>query len=66
VLHAMTRNAFTLHDGPLSVRRAYTRGEMRGLLDAAGLRPIAEVGGFAGHRWAIAAVLSNASHTADG
>jgi ubiquinone/menaquinone biosynthesis C-methylase UbiE len=56
VLHALTRNAFTLHDGPLSVRRAYTRSEMRDLLAAAGLRPIAEAGGFAGHRWAIAAV----------
>ena len=55
VLHAMTRNPFTLHDGPLSVRRAYTRTEMRGLLVAAGLRPVAEVRGFAGHRWAIAA-----------
>ena len=60
VLHALTRNPFTLHDGPLSVRRAYTRSEMRDLLVAAGLRPIAEVGGFAGHRWAIAAVPSNA------
>jgi ubiquinone/menaquinone biosynthesis C-methylase UbiE len=56
VLHALTRNPFTLHDGPLSVRRAYTRSEMRNLLAAAGLRPISEDGGFAGHRWAIAAV----------
>jgi Methyltransferase domain len=60
VLHAMTRNPFTLHDGPLSVRRAYTHGEMRGLLEAIGLRVIAEVRGFAGHRWAIAAVPSAA------
>jgi SAM-dependent methyltransferase len=60
VLHALTRNPYTLHDGPLSVRRAYTRREMRDLLAAAGLRPIAEVGGFAGHRWAIAAVPSGA------
>jgi ubiquinone/menaquinone biosynthesis C-methylase UbiE len=56
VLHAMTRNRFTLHDGPLSVRRSYTRPEIRGLLAEAGLRPVAEVAGFAGHRWAIAAV----------
>jgi ubiquinone/menaquinone biosynthesis C-methylase UbiE len=61
VLHALTRNRFTLHDGPLSVRRAYTRPEMRQLLEAAGLRPIAEVVGFAGHRWAIAAVPAAAS-----
>jgi ubiquinone/menaquinone biosynthesis C-methylase UbiE len=56
VLHAMTRNPFTLHDGPLSVRRSHTRPEMRALLAEAGLRPVAEVAGFAGHRWAIAAV----------
>ena len=56
VLHAMTRNAFTLHDGPLSVRRAYTRREMVALLDGAGLRVVADARGFAGHRWAIAAV----------
>ena len=56
VLHAMTRNPFTLHDGPLSVRRAYARREMHGMLAQAGLRPVAEAVGFAGHRWAIAAV----------
>ena len=59
-LHALTRNRFTLHDGPLSVRRAYTRAEMRDLLAAAGLRPVAEFRGFAAHRWAIAAVPSTA------
>jgi ubiquinone/menaquinone biosynthesis C-methylase UbiE len=56
VLHAMTRNPFTLHDGPLSVRRAYTRPEARALLAEAGLRPVLETVGLAGHRWAIAAV----------
>ena len=66
VLHALTRNRFTLHDGPLSVRRAYTREEMRSLLAAAGLRPIAELGGFAGHRWAIAAVPAAAPVTVSG
>ena len=40
VLHAMTRNAFTLHDGPLSVRRSYTAREMRDLMVEAGLRPV--------------------------
>jgi ubiquinone/menaquinone biosynthesis C-methylase UbiE len=65
VLHALTRNPFTLHDGPLSVRRAYTRAEMRGLLEAAGLRPITELRGFAGHRWAIAAVHSKAPDAVD-
>jgi len=57
VLHAMTRNAYTLHDGPLSVRRSYTAWEMRNLLGDAGLRPAAQASAFAGHRWAIAAVL---------
>ena len=60
LLHAMSRNPFTLHDGPLSVRRAFTRPEMQGLLGDAGLRPVAEVRGFAGHRTAIAAVHSDA------
>lgn len=51
-----TRNAFTRHDAPLSVRRAYTRSELRDLLAEAGLRPEAEIGGLLGHRVAIAAV----------
>jgi ubiquinone/menaquinone biosynthesis C-methylase UbiE len=56
VLHAMTRNPFTTHDGPLSVRRAWTRREVEGLLAPAGLRSLAWHVGFAGHRWAVAAV----------
>ena len=56
VLHAMTRSRFTLDDGPLSVRRAWTRREVDGLLHRAGLRPVRWVGGLAGHRWAVAAV----------
>jgi ubiquinone/menaquinone biosynthesis C-methylase UbiE len=56
LLALTTRNQYTRHDGPLSVRRAYSRMELRALLAAAGLRPIAEVGAFAGHRVAIAAV----------
>jgi SAM-dependent methyltransferase len=56
LLPLMTRNRFTLHDGPLSVQRAYTRMELRALLAGATLRPVAEVSAFAGHRVAIAAV----------
>jgi SAM-dependent methyltransferase len=56
LLHLMTRNPYTLHDGPLSVRRAYTREEGLDLLARAELRPVAELVGLAGHRWAIAAV----------
>ena len=53
--HVFTRNRYTRHDGPLSVRRAYRRTELRALLAVAGLTPVAEVEGFAGHRVAIAA-----------
>ena len=51
-----TGNAYTRNDGPLSVRRAYTPTEMRGLLDGAGLRPVRTTRGFLGHRYAITAV----------
>jgi ubiquinone/menaquinone biosynthesis C-methylase UbiE len=51
----ITRNRFTRHDGPLSVRRAYTLPELRALLLAAGLRPRHVGIGLAGHRVAIAA-----------
>jgi SAM-dependent methyltransferase len=51
-----TRNHFTRHDAPLSVRRAYTHEEVVGLLLQAGLRPVFLVEGVAGHRWAMAAV----------
>ena len=54
--HLATRNAFTRYDAPLSVRRAYRRTELRDLVGEAGLRVVAEVGGFVGHRVAIAAV----------
>ena len=54
--HLLTRNRYTRRDAPLSVRRAYTRREMRGLLAQAGLRPVGEFGGFVGHRYAIAAI----------
>jgi ubiquinone/menaquinone biosynthesis C-methylase UbiE len=54
--HLLTGNRYTRRDAPLSVRRAYTRREMRGLLAQAGLRPVGEFGGFVGHRYAIAAI----------
>jgi ubiquinone/menaquinone biosynthesis C-methylase UbiE len=53
--HLATGNAFTRHDAPLSVRRAYTVEEARALFQRAGLAPVVEVRGFAGHRWAMAA-----------
>lgn len=51
-----TRNRYSRHDGPLSVRRAYTTAEAHAMLAAAGLRPVAELTALLGHRWAIAAV----------
>jgi ubiquinone/menaquinone biosynthesis C-methylase UbiE len=51
-----TRNRYSHHDGPLSVRRAYTIAEAHAMVAAAGLRPVTELAGLFGHRWAIAAV----------
>jgi ubiquinone/menaquinone biosynthesis C-methylase UbiE len=53
--HLATGNAFTRHDAPLSVRRAYTVAEARALFERARLVPVVEIRGFAGHRWAMAA-----------
>jgi ubiquinone/menaquinone biosynthesis C-methylase UbiE len=56
LLPLLTRNPWTLHDGVLSVRRAWTAREADGLLEEAGLRWIGRLDGFANHRWAIGAV----------
>lgn len=45
----VTRNKLTRYDGPVSVLRAYTRSEMVGLADQAGLRPLWR-GGMLGYR----------------
>jgi ubiquinone/menaquinone biosynthesis C-methylase UbiE len=55
VTHTVAAGRYTRHDGPLSVRRAYTQSEMEELLRAAGLEPSATFVGFAGHRYAIVA-----------
>src|SRR3954452_17715969 len=55
IVHAVGRSRFTRHDGPLSVRRAYSRRELDALVRAAGLSTVATIVGFAGHRVAIAA-----------
>ena len=52
----IARGHYTRHDGPLSVRRAYTARESRELFARAGLRPVVEVHALGGHRWAVAAV----------
>lgn len=57
----LTRNAFTRHDAPLSVRRAWRPDEMRALLRQAGLEPIAERAAPLGHRYAMVAVPPTAA-----
>ena len=54
--HLFSTNRYTRHDAPLSARRAYSQVELGGLLGAAGLRVVAEFGGPAGHRRAVAAI----------
>ena len=55
VTHTVAASRYTRHDGPLSVRRAYTMPEMKALLRRAGLEPAHGFVGFAGHRYAIVA-----------
>ncbi|HET7030452.1 MAG TPA: methyltransferase domain-containing protein [Candidatus Limnocylindrales bacterium] len=55
LVHAIATSRFTRHDGPLSVRRAYSRGELAALVADAGLMTVSTRVGFAGHRVAIAA-----------
>ncbi len=56
-----TRNRYTRHDAPLSVRRAYTVAELTALIAAAGLRVQAStVGGPFGHRVVLAATAAPA------
>lgn len=50
-----TGNAYTRHDAPLSVQRAYTVAELDGLLRAAGLERVAVRRGLLGHRYAVTA-----------
>ena len=57
--HFATRNRYTRHDAPLSVRRAYTVAELTSLIAAAGLRvESSTVGGPIGHRVALAATAA--------
>ena len=54
--HLLTRNRYTRHDAPLSVRRPYRADEAAELLRAAGLTPVRTLRGAFGQRYAIAAV----------
>jgi ubiquinone/menaquinone biosynthesis C-methylase UbiE len=62
--HLLTRNRYTRHDAPLSVRRAYRRDEMVAMLRAAGLAPVRVIRGSVRQRYAIAAVAVVRSDTA--
>jgi ubiquinone/menaquinone biosynthesis C-methylase UbiE len=58
--HFLTRNRFTRHDAPLSVRRAYRLAELEGLLERAGLEAVDRRVGPFGHRYAVVAVARHA------
>jgi ubiquinone/menaquinone biosynthesis C-methylase UbiE len=56
-----TRNRYTRRDAPLSVRRAYSVGELTSLIAAAGLRVESlRIGGPFGHRVVLAATVGPA------
>ena len=48
-----TRNEYTRHDAPLSVRRAYTADEVVAMARQVGLRPVARYSAFPGYRYAL-------------
>jgi SAM-dependent methyltransferase len=54
VTRLITRNPITRHDGPVSVRRAYTGPELAALARRAGLVPV-HLDGFLGYRVAMTA-----------
>jgi SAM-dependent methyltransferase len=54
--HVLTRNRYTRHDAPLSVRRAYRVDEALALVRGTGLVPVRTIRGRFKHRYAIAAV----------
>ncbi|HUP54715.1 MAG TPA: methyltransferase domain-containing protein [Methylomirabilota bacterium] len=59
--HLATGNRYTRHDAPLSVRRAYTVGELTALVAAAGLRvESVRIGGPLGHRVVLVATAAPA------
>jgi ubiquinone/menaquinone biosynthesis C-methylase UbiE len=55
VPRAMSKNSLFCHDAPLSVRRAYTKGEMAALAAQAGLGPV-RFRGLPGYRLTMTAV----------
>ncbi len=61
----LTRNRYTRHDAPLSVRRAYRPTEVVRLAAQAGLVEVARFRGFLGHRYAMAFVHASAVERSD-
>lgn len=55
LVRTVATGRYTRNDGPLSVRRAYTRDELASMVHEAGLETVETVVGFARHRVAIAA-----------
>jgi ubiquinone/menaquinone biosynthesis C-methylase UbiE len=53
VTRLTTRNQYTRHDAPLSVRRAYTADEVVDLARQAGLRPVARYWARPAYRYAL-------------
>lgn len=53
ITRLFTRNRITRYDGPLSVRRAYSPTELSAIASRAGLREVAHLRGFIGHRYAL-------------
>jgi ubiquinone/menaquinone biosynthesis C-methylase UbiE len=56
--HLLTRNRYTRHDAPLSVRRAHRVEELLPYIRRANLTPVTTIRGALGRRYAIAAVPS--------
>jgi len=56
ITRVATRNRYTRHDAPLSVRRAYRPTEVAQMAGQAGLVEVARIRGFLGHRYAMAFV----------
>lgn len=54
--HLFTRNRYTRHDAPLSVRRAYRPSEVAQMASTVGLVEVARIKGLLGHRYASAFV----------
>src|SRR5258705_10967262 len=53
ICHPLAASRFTPNDGPLSVRRAYTREEREGLIRRGGVEPGRAFTGLLGHPYAI-------------